>query len=242
MNVTGNTILITGGATGIGFALAESFLAAGNKVLICGRRENRLREAQQKHPELQYKVCDVADQRDREALLKWAATEHDINVLVNNAGIQRDYDFTKGMEDLASGESEIRINFEAPVYLCALFIPHLLTKHAAAIINFTSGLAYMTTPRPSVLLYTATKSAVHCFTRGLRQQLAQTGIKVFEAIPPIVDTEINPEGRLKRKMPPQGIKPEAFAATVMKGLIEDRAMIHSPLEVYPQPLKLLLID
>ena len=110
MNISGNTILITGGATGIGFALAEEFLAAGNTVLICGRREQRLKEAQQKHPQLLYKVCDVSNQNDREDLLQWAKNNN-VNILVNNAGIQRDIDFTKGMEDLQRGESEIKINF-----------------------------------------------------------------------------------------------------------------------------------
>jgi uncharacterized oxidoreductase len=239
MNISGNTILITGGATGIGFALAEEFLAADNTVLICGRRENRLKEAQQKHPQLLYKVCDVSNQNDREDLFQWAKNNN-VNILVNNAGIQRDIDFTKGMEDLQSGESEIKINFETPVYLTALFIPYLMKQKMAAIANVTSGLAYMTSPRPTVPLYVATKSAIHCFTSALRKQLTDTSIKVFELIAPIVDTEINMESRLKRKNAPRGIKPELFAQTVIKGMIADEFVIHSALEHYPQPLTLLV--
>ncbi len=239
MNISGNTVLITGGATGIGFALAEAFLQAGNEVLICGRREGRLREAHQKHPQLRYRVCDISEQRERQALLEWAV-EHDVNVLVNNAGIQRDVDFTRGMDDLLQGESEIKINFEAPVYLSALFVPHLMGREEAAIINLTSGLAFMTSPRASVPIYIATKVAVHSFTCSLRKQLAHTRIKVFEVIPPIVDTEINPEGRAKRNMPTRGMKPEEFAPIVMKGLADDRTVIHCAPEHYPQPLALLL--
>lgn len=239
MNISRNTVLITGGATGIGFALAEAFLVAGNEVLICGRREDRLREAQQKHPRLRYKVCDVSEQRERETLLEWAI-EHDVNVLVNNAGIQRDIDFTKGMDDLVRGESEIKVNFEAPVYLSALSIPYLMGKKEAAIINLTSGLAFMTSPRAIVPLYIATKAAIHSFTSSLRKQLAHTRIKVFEVIPPIVDTEINTEGRVKRNMPARGIKPEEFMPIVMKGLADDQTVIHSALEHYPQPLALLI--
>ena len=239
MNISGNTVLITGGATGIGFALAEKFLAAGNKVLICGRRENRLKEAQQKHPELLYKVCDVTDQNEREGLLQWAK-ENNVNILINNAGIQRDIDLTKGMEDLLNGESEIKVNFETPVYLTALFIPYLMSQKEAAILNVTSGLVYMTSPRPIVPLYVATKSALHCFTYALRRQLANSSVKVFELIAPIVDTEINPEGRRKRPDAPRGIKPEVFAKEVMQGLIADQFVIHSALEHYPQPLRLLI--
>ncbi len=235
MKISGNTVLITGGATGIGFALAESFLEAGNEVLICGRREDRLREAQRKHPQLHYKVCDVSDQNEREALLRWATGDFDVNVLVNNAGIQRDIDFTKGMEDL-KGPSEIKINFETPVYLSALFVPHLMTKKEAAILTTTSGLVYIAAPRATVPLYIATKAAIHSFTGFLRQQLAHTGVKVFEVVPPIVDTEINQEGRATRKMPPVVIKPEVFAPIVMKGLAEDKFIIFSDPSHYPQPL------
>ncbi|HWQ79236.1 MAG TPA: SDR family NAD(P)-dependent oxidoreductase [Anaerovoracaceae bacterium] len=239
MKLSSNTVLITGGATGIGFALAEEFLAAGSKVLICGRREARLEEAQRKHPEILYKVCDVSDQNGREDLLQWAR-ENEVNVLVNNAGIQRDIDFTKGMEDFASGESEIKINFETPVYLTALFTPYLMAQKEAAVLNVTSGLAYMTSPRPTVPIYVATKSAIHCFTAALRKQLTETPVKVFELIAPIMDTEINVEGRLKRGMVSHGIKPQVFAREVMRGLAADEYVIHSALEHYPQPLALLV--
>lgn len=238
MKISGNTILITGGSSGIGLALAEAFLVAGNEVLICGRRENHLLRAKQKNPRLHYKVCDVTKQEEREALFAWAK-ELDVNVLINNAGIQCDVDFTKGMEDLINEENEMKINFEAPVYLSALFIPYLMEKKNAAIINVTSGLAFMTSPRAIVPLYVATKTAIHSFTTLLRQQLAETNIEVIEIVPPIVDTDINQEGRLKRKTAPRGIQPEEYAKIVMRGLKDALKIIPSAPEHYPQPLTLL---
>ena len=111
MEISGNTVLITGGATGIGYAMAESFLQAGNEVVICGRREGRLLEAQQKHPELHIRVCDVAEEVDRKAMVDWITTNFsNLNILVNNAGVQRDIDFTKGIDEFLAGENEIKIN------------------------------------------------------------------------------------------------------------------------------------
>ena len=98
MKISGNTVLITGGATGIGYALAEAFLNAGNEVIICGRREKRLLEAQKNHPDLHIKVCDVTEEAERGTLVEWAfAHFSNLNILVNNAGVQRDIDFTKGI-------------------------------------------------------------------------------------------------------------------------------------------------
>src|SRR5208282_6482607 len=128
MRLSGNSALITGGASGIGYALAEAFLEAGSKVAICGRRENRLLEARTNHPELLTRVCDASDEEDRKGLADWAAAElPGLNVLVNNAGVQRDVDFTRGLGEFLAGENEIRVNLEATIVLTGLFIP-LLAK------------------------------------------------------------------------------------------------------------------
>ncbi len=96
MNLSGNTVLITGGATGIGLATADAFLKAGSEVVICGRREGRLLEARKKHPELHIRTCDVANESDCTALAEWVSTSfNNLNILVNNACVQRDIDFTK---------------------------------------------------------------------------------------------------------------------------------------------------
>ncbi|MFD2245764.1 SDR family oxidoreductase [Pontibacter ruber] len=193
MNLAGNTVLITGGASGIGLALAERFLKAGSQVIVCGRREEKLQEAQRLHPGLQTKVSDVASEADRIALFEWATREFPkLNVLVNNAGIQRRGNFT---EDTASWEErrqEIAINVEAPIHLSALFIPHLKQQKAAAIINVSSGLAF--TPGTFASVYSATKAAVHSFTMSLRHDLSETNVRVIEIVPPAVNTDLGGEG------------------------------------------------
>ncbi len=224
MRVSGNTVLITGGATGIGRAMAEAFLRAGSEVLVCGRREEHLGQAKEHLPSLHVKRCDVADAADRLALVEWATTRFGpLNVLVNNAGIQRDIDLTKGVAELEAGEDEIRINLEAPIVLSALLVPHLAGKDNATIINVSSGLGFV--PAVKMPVYSATKAGIHAFTMALRIQLAAVGIKVFEVVPPAVDTELNPEGRAKRGGFKAHLAPETFVAAVMKGLERDRLEI-----------------
>ena len=217
MDLSGNTVLITGGATGIGYAFAESFLEAGNEVFICGRRKDRLLEAQKKHPEFHIKVCDVAEEKDRIALVEWISSKFSkLNILVNNAGVQRDIDFTKGIDEFMAGENEVRINLEAPIILTGLLIPFLAGKLEAAIINVSSGLGFV--PAAKMPIYSATKAGLHAFSMALRHQLLKSGIKVFEVVPPAVDTELNPEGRAKRGNFKVDLKPELFVDAVMKGL------------------------
>ena len=118
MEISGNTVLITGGATGIGFALAESFSNQGNEVIICGRREEKLRAAKEKLPGLTIRMCDISKQSDIESLSDWVTSNFpNINVLVNNAGIQRAVDFRMGLEILVKNEDEIMINLRAQIYL-----------------------------------------------------------------------------------------------------------------------------
>ena len=125
MKLTENTILITGGATGIGFSLVEHFINTGNKVIICGRRESKLKEAKEKFPELNYKVCDITKSNDQMMLFNWINSDFkDFNILINNAGIQRAIDLKNGYDEL-KGEDEIDVNLKAPIQLSALFIPIL---------------------------------------------------------------------------------------------------------------------
>jgi len=220
MKLSGNTVLITGGATGIGYAMAESFLEAGNDVIICGRREDRLLKAKQKHPDIHIKVCDVADEEDRKTLFKWSTENFsDLNILVNNAGVQRDIDFTKGVAEFLAGESEIKINLEAPIVLSGMFIPFLTGKKEAAIINVSSGLGFV--PAARMPVYSASKAGLHAFSMALRHQLKNQRIKVFEVVPPAVDTELNAEGRAKRGNFKANLEPAEFVASVMEGFQDD---------------------
>jgi uncharacterized oxidoreductase len=220
MKLGGNTVLITGGATGIGLAIAEAFVQGGSEVIICGRTEENLREAKKKLPSLHTRRCDVADESDRRALCAWAlATFPGLNVLVNNAGIQRMIDFRKGTADLLAhraedGEDEIEVNLRALIYMTALFTPHLMKQKEAAIINVSSGLAFR--PMAPLPVYCATKAAVHTFSLALRQQLEGTPVKVFELIPPMVDTKLDKGARKARGQTYFGMSTAAFIVPAMK--------------------------
>jgi uncharacterized oxidoreductase len=224
MKITGNTILITGGATGIGLALAEAFLREGNQVIICGRREKKLQEAKSKLPSLHVRVCDVSKYSERENLFQWATKAFSsLNLLINNAGIQKEFDLRTGAVDLSGDEDEIDINLKAPIHLCAMFIPHLSEQRESAIVNITSGLAF--TPLAVVPIYCATKAGLHSFSQSLRHQLRNTSIKVFEVAPPIVDTELDRGARESREQENVGISPVEVAEAALKGMKEDQLEI-----------------
>jgi uncharacterized oxidoreductase len=225
MKESGNHVVITGGTSGIGLALAEVLCASKNEVLITGRREKRLAEASGRIPGLRTFACDLSSAEGRRAL-------HDhvrdgfpaVNILINNAGIQRNIDFRNGPADLDSGENEIRINLEAPIYLTALFVPLLKGKENACVVNVSSGLGFV--PMVATPVYCATKAAMHSFSVTLRVQLSALGIKVHEVIPPAVDTELNPQGRAGRPRGSFGmIDAREYAASVVKGLRNDEIEI-----------------
>jgi uncharacterized oxidoreductase len=219
MEITGNTILITGGATGIGFALAQAFVEAGNEIIICGRREHKLLEAQHKLPELHIRVCDAATENNRRELFDWTVANFKrLNILINNAGIQREVDFKQGVRGL-SPESEIDINLAAPIHLSALFIPHLMKQPQAAIVNISSGLGFI--PLAIVPIYCATKAGLHSFSVTLRHQLRDTSISVYEIIPPTVDTELDQGARDRRGQTNRGIPPEEVASATSQAMQDD---------------------
>ena len=204
-----STVLVTGGASGIGLALAVRFLNAGCEVIICGRDKNKLRAAQEKHPTLHTRVCDLAIEAERSFLLNWTIKEFPkLNVLVNNAGIQRRVDLTKA-EPWEQTRRELLINVDAPIHLAMLFIPHLMKQACPAIVNVTSGLSF--SPLANVPVYSATKAALHSFTLSLRHQLAATPIKVVEIAPPAVNTDLGGPG-----LHTFGVDVNEFADAVMK--------------------------
>ena len=220
MKISGNTVLITGGGTGIGFCIAEELVKSGNEVIICGRREEKLKEAKEKLPKIHTRVCDVSDPKDRKHLFDWVRSRYkDINMLVNNAGVQRMIDMKKGVAELAKHENEVDINLTSTIQLSAYFIPTFMQREEAAIINVSSGLAFI--PLAMMPIYCATKAAVHSFSISLRHQLKNTSVKVFEVIPPTVDTELDKGTRAQRSMTYRGIPPSEVAVATMKALAED---------------------
>ena len=189
MNLSNNTILITGGASGIGLGLTERFIKENNTVIICGRREAVLKEVAAKFPAVITKVCDLSVEAERIALLDWVSANHpDLTVLVNNAGIQNwmsvsDSDF------YTKADEEITTNILAPIHLASLFasLPSLKT-----IINVTSGLAFI--PLSKVPVYCATKAFMRSFTLSLRHMLQPKNIEVIEMIPPALNTDLGGPG------------------------------------------------
>ena len=208
MELASNAVLVTGGASGIGLALAERFLAAGSEVIVCGRRAPKLDEARARHPRLKTRVADLSNDADRESLVRWTVSEYPaLNVLVNNAGIQRRV-VLADPEPWADTHEEVVINLEAPIHLSRLMIPHLKNQRTAAIINVTSGLSFA--PLATVPIYCATKAALHSFTLSLRHQLAGTSVRVIEVIPPAVDTDLGGPG-----LHTFGVPVDQFADAVM---------------------------
>jgi uncharacterized oxidoreductase len=220
MRTSGNTILITGGATGIGFALAETFVKGGNKVLVCGRRKARLEEAKGKLPQIEVRQCDLSKKGERESFCDWVRENYkDLNILVNNAGVQRAIDLRKGTVEFSGEEEEIQTNFVAPIYLSAYFAPLLLEKKEAAIINVSSGLGFV--PIAAMPVYCATKAGIHMFSVSLRHQLKGTSVKVFEIVPPAVDTELGKDTTGASEEEYRGIPPSEVAKATMKALEND---------------------
>jgi uncharacterized oxidoreductase len=214
MKTTGNTVLITGGGTGIGLALADELVRRENTVIICGRRRERLQAAKKRIPELHVRVCDVSRAASRRALVRWLAEEFPaLNVLVNNAGIQRVIDFRRGERDLENTDEEIATNLTAPLHLAAMLIPRLARKKESAIVNVSSGLAF--TPLAAVPVYCATKAALHSLCLTMRFQLRETAVRVFEVAPPMVSTELS--GRRRR---PEDDERAMSASEVARGIIK----------------------
>lgn len=193
MRLDSNTILITGGASGIGFALARRFVKAGSRVIACGRRREQLEWAQRECPGLEVVACDVSVESERVALAERMAREFPaLNVLINNAGIQQRPPSLLEPQDWAKHRAELETNLHAPIHLSLLFCAQLRQQPTAAIVNVSSGLAF--TPIAFMPTYCATKAALHSFTISLRFQLASSSIQVFEVVPPAVATNLGGAG------------------------------------------------
>ena len=189
MKINGNTILITGGSSGIGFEFAKQLLALGNTVIATGRDEAKLKKAKSLLPELHIVTSDVSEPAAIEALCRKVLGDFPkLNVLVNNAGIMKTINFHDGGATLESLTQEIDINLKGPIRMAKAFLPHLKKQQEAAIINVTSGLAFV--PLPTSPVYCATKAGLHSFSLSLRVQLKNTKVKVFEVAPPATETEL----------------------------------------------------
>jgi uncharacterized oxidoreductase len=212
MQMTGNTVLVTGGGSGIGLALAKRFAARANKVVISGRRADILAAAKQATPAFEILPGDVATEAGRIVLAEAARTRFpSLNVLVNNAGIQNRPAPLLEPQDWAAHKLELATNLEAPMHLTMLLLPHLARAPHGAVVNVTSGLAFA--PLAIMPTYCLTKAALHSFTLSLRHQLKDTKIGVVEIVPPAVNTDLGGPG-----LHTFGVNVEAFADSIFARL------------------------
>ena len=217
MKIADNTILITGGGSGIGRALAEAFHKAGNRVIISGRRKAVLDEVTAANPGMASMVMDATDAAGIRAFAEALVKAHPtLNAVINNAGIMRPEDIAAAPDYLDTAEETIATNLLAPIRLTAALLPHFLKQPAATVLTVSSGLAFV----PMVLTptYSATKSAIHAYSIALREQLKETPVEVIEIVPPYVQTTLMGEGQAsdERAMPL-----DAFISEVMD-ILENR--------------------
>lgn len=211
MRTSENTVLITGGSAGIGLAMAKALAATGNTVIVCGRDHKRLEQAKAAVPDIHTIQCDVARDDELANLLERIQSDFPrLNILINNAAVMHIGDFGANARGIERIEEEVCTNLLAPMKLTNLLLPVLQQQTTAAIVIVSSGLAYV--PVANVAVYCATKAALHSFSHSLRYQLRKTGIKVFEVLPPLVDTNLSHTLRMPK------IRAEQVARALLKGL------------------------
>lgn len=219
MKLTGNTILITGGSSGIGLALAKAFYQQGNKVIIAARDIEKLNEVQKQFPKMAVFRCDLTKQTDIDGLIVFVEQQYsELNMLFNNAAIQYNYDFLSEQNIVNKIDYEVSANLNSTIKLCGLLLPVLSKNKNAAIVNVSSGLAI--SPKKSAPVYCATKAAIHNFTKAFRYQMEATQIKIFEILPPLVETPMT-AGRGKGK-----ITSEQLVAEFMEDFRNDKLESH----------------
>ena len=188
MRSSGNTILITGGASGLGLALARKLIAKGNVVIICGRDSGKLDQAKAVEPRLVTFTADVADSESRSRFAEMVVrTFPRLNILVNNAG-QVNVSDVNDTNFISKLEAEAAVNFIGPTALVHSLLPTLKSQSDATIVNITTGYVFLTGARTPH--YSATKTAMHSMTQSLRYQLKRTNVRIVEIMPPPVDTDM----------------------------------------------------
>lgn len=201
MNIKNNTILLTGGTAGIGLELLQQ-LYTTNRMIVVSRNAANQERIKRDFPGVTAIACDLGQRNAVMQLIKRCVKEFDeINILINNAAIQNNYTFFSESDGFEKIENEIAVNLTSPLFLIYGLLPLLLERDNAAIINISSGLAFA--PKASAPVYCGTKAAIHNITKALRYQLETTKIKVFEIIPPLVDTQISKDSNKSKITPKQ---------------------------------------
>jgi uncharacterized oxidoreductase len=214
MQLSGNTIFITGGGSGIGRALAESFHKLGNQVIISGRRKGHLDATIKANPGMKSVELDIQDPANIAAVAKKLIQDYPkLNVLINNAGVMQ-LDNAAGQIDEAVLLSTITTNLMGPIRMTSALIDHLKKQNTAVVINVTSGLAFV--PMAATAIYSSTKAALHSYTLSMRYKLKGTSVKVLELAPPWVRTDL-----MNSNDAPQAMPLDEFTAEAMKILGTD---------------------
>ena len=217
-------VLITGGSSGIGLAIAQKFLAHENTVIITGRNLAKLEKVKQENPKIHIYQNDVTD--DAEVRMLAADIQKKFNgldVLINNAGIMNLVDAGNESNDLQKQMQEIEINYNSPIRLLHYFLPQLKNSKNAVLVNVSSGLAYVTFSQAPV--YSGTKSALHFWTQAIRPQLKPHNIKVIELLPPVVDTPLAHGADIAEDDNLKPMPPEKLAAIFWKDFINGKEEI-----------------
>ena len=189
MKTTDNTILITGGGSGIGRGLAEAFHRLDNQVIIAGRGQKTLDETTGANPGMKSRTLDVSDPKSIQSFAAQIVKDNpSLNVLINMAGIMQPENLLEKPDDLSTAESTITTNLLGPIRLTTALLPSLRKQPRATIMNVSSGLAFV--PLAMTPTYCATKAAIHSYTQSLRYQLRSTKVEVIELIPPYVQTTL----------------------------------------------------
>jgi len=192
MKTTANTILITGGSAGIGLEIARHFVALGNKVIITGRDENRLAKAAAELGNVTAISFDVSNADSVNSLVKRVTSDFpDLNVLINNAGRAILHNLAAANGAFEKAEDEMFTNYLSVIRLTEKLLPLLQSQKESAVVNVSSVVAFV--PSQSLSTYSASKAALHSYTQSLRLALSATSVKVFELMPPLVNTEFSAE-------------------------------------------------
>jgi len=219
MNLANSTILITGGTSGIGLALVKQLTQQGATLIVTGRNLDALQKTRAQFPAVQVLQSDVSKPEDIEQLYTAVTQQFPaLNMIINNAGLMRLLDLQDTSHDLASMVREINTNLSGTIQMVHQFLPHLLQQKTAAIVNVSSAIAFMA--YSSAPIYSASKAGVHAYTKALRLQLEDTNVRVFELIPPGVNTNLQNDWAVQPD-PGQMMDVDQLVSVAMKGLLND---------------------
>lgn len=220
MDLKNSTILITGGTSGIGLELVKQLTELGSTIIVTGRKLDALNETKKQFPNVYTFQSDVSNPRDIEKLHKEITLQFpDLNILINNAGLMRLIDVQDQSLDLENINREIATNLSGTIQMVHQFLPHLLKQKSAAIVNVSSGIAFMS--YSAAPIYSATKAGVRAYTQSLRLQLEDTNVKVFEMIPPGVKTKLQDDW-VKQPNESMMMNADDMVKVAINGMLKDK--------------------